>query len=505
LALRNRLTAAILAALLICSGSQLYSCASDNESAETISETTVPATEEETTAFADKLPEGLDLEGKTVTFLSRLYERYQNELSVDGLTGDVVNDAVYNRLIAVQDRLNVKIDNHKEMGTNAAHGALEIITKSILAGEDEYNVYVGSMYNSTASSADGYWMNLYDVQYLDPSQPYWSSYYIQKASIGNKLYTITGDLAISMIRLLGVTFFNKSTIADYGIGDLYSKVNDGTWTIEYELGIIKDIYKDINGNGERDKDDLYGLGTSDTFSVDAYTSSFDLEILAKDENNYPYINVNLDKAQSILETVYNLCYNTTGVNTYHFDTDDSEMTEIAKVFSENRFVLMSNWIYSTETSFLRNMESDYGIIPYPKFNEDQPDYYSYANDQFSVFVIPRTVVDTASVGAVLEALCSSSRDTVIAAYYETALKDKYARDSESGKMLDLIVKNFKLDPAWMYSSVLNGISQQLLRTQIWNKSDNVASTYAKMQKSFENALKLLNKKFQKLEDQNNNG
>ena len=194
-------------------------------------------------------------------------------------------------------------------------------------------------------------MNLYNVEYLDPSQPYWSAYYIEKASVGGNLYTITGDLAISMIRLLGVTFFNKTTISDYGIGDLYSVVNGGTWTVDYELGLIKDIYNDLNGDGERDNGDLYGLGTSDTFSVDAYTSSFDLEILAKDENNYPYINVNLEKAASILETVYKLCWDTTGVNTYHFDTDDSEMTEIAKVFSENRFVLMSNWIYSTETSF----------------------------------------------------------------------------------------------------------------------------------------------------------
>ena len=276
------------------------SCAADGADGKSQTEpNAVSESGEETTGYSDRLPEGLNLEGKTVTILSRLYERYQNELTVDGLTGDVVNDAVYNRASAVRDRLNVKIDNRKEMGSNAAHGALEIITRSVLSGEDEFDIYVGSMYNSTAASADGHWMNLYDVEYLDPSQSYWSAYYIEKASVGKNIYTITGDLAISMIRLLGVTFFNKSTAADYSIDDLYATVNDGAWTIAYELELIKDIYKDLNGDGERDNGDLYGLGTSDTFSVDAYTSSFDLEILAKDENNYPYINVSIDKASSI--------------------------------------------------------------------------------------------------------------------------------------------------------------------------------------------------------------
>lgn len=260
---------------------------------------------------------------------------------------------------------------------------------------------------------------------------------------------------------------------------------------------IKDIYSDLNGNGERDNDDLYGLGTSDTFSVDAYTSSFDLEILTMDEDNYPYINVNLDKADSIVNIVYDMCFNTTGVNTYHFDTDDSEMTEIANVFSQNRFVFMSNWLFSTETAYMRNMEADYGIIPYPKYDGDQADYYTYANDQLSVYTIPRTIQDPSAAGAVLEALCAISKDTVVQAYYEIALKSKYSRDSETSEMLDLILAGFKLDPAWMYCSVMNGLPQNMLRTQIWNKKNNLISSYTAAEKSYVTALDKLIEKFKK--------
>ncbi|MHB1152439.1 MAG: hypothetical protein ACYCWE_16980 [Eubacteriales bacterium] len=492
----KRILSATLAMLMMTG--LLISCSAGNggktetSAAETtIAETTVPA-------IPDNLPDGLDLNGRTVKILSRLYERYMDELTVDELNADVVNDAVYNRLINVQDRLNVVVENSKIMGSNAAHGPLEIITKTINAGDDLYDVYAGSMYNSTAIAADGFWTDLNNVEYLDPLQPYWSNYYVEKATMGKALYTITGNLAISMIRLLGVTFFNKAVIDDYNIEDLYTVVRNGDWTISKELSLIKDIYSDLNGNGERDNDDLYGLGTSDTFSVDAYTSSFDLEILTMDEEHYPYINVNLDKADSIVNTVFDMCFNTTGVNTYHFDTDDSEMTEIANVFSQNRFVFMSNWLFSTETAYMRNMEADYGIIPYPKFDEDQTEYYTYANDQLSVYTIPRTIQDPSAAGAVLEALCAISKDTVVQAYYEIALKSKYSRDSETSEMLDLILAGFKLDPAWMYCSVMNGLPQNMLRTQIWNKKNNLISSYASAEKSYVKALDKLIEKFKSL-------
>ena len=152
---KRRSTLAVTLALLCCLGTQVFtSCAAGGSGEDTGTQNVSAATETEaeTTSNFGNLPEDLDLDGRTVTILSRLYERYENELTVESLSGDVVNDAVYNRLTAVQDRLNVVVDNHKEMGTNAAHGALEIITKSILAGDDEYDVYVGSMYNSTAAS-----------------------------------------------------------------------------------------------------------------------------------------------------------------------------------------------------------------------------------------------------------------------------------------------------------------------------------------------------------------
>ena len=486
----------------------MFAACSENKS-ETVDETTgiadddvtVSETETETEpAIKDDLPE-LDYGGESVRILARAFERYKDELMVDEFTGDVINDAVYQRALDVQERLNVKLDVMREEAANNSHGPIELVTKTILAGDDAYDVFVGSMFNSMSSSVNGYWKNMYEIENLDLDKPYWSTYYNEKASIGNKLYAITGDLAFSMIRLLSVTFCNLQLVEDYNMGNLYNVVLDGNWTIDYEIELVKDIYEDINGDGISDKDDFFGLGTSDTFATDAYTSSFDLQMIGKDSENYLTLNIDMDKFATAVEKINNMCWNTPGVSTHPFYGADDEMNDIARNFSQNKYVFMSSWIFSSELEYMRDMQDDYGILPFPKFDEEQENYYSYANDQFSVFVIPVTVGDdrTPIIGAVLEALCSVSKNTVLESYYEIALKSKYSRDSESAEMLDLIVSGFKLDAAWMYCVNTGSLSQNMMRNQIRAKQNNVVSDFAKNEQKYITSIDTLIEKFKVLE------
>ena len=497
--MKIRIISVLLVAAVLFSA--LAACSDNKSETETEAPDSAGDTENAAeTEVTDDLP-ALDYDGETVRILSRAFERYKDELMVDGFTGDVVNDGVYTRSIDVQERLNVTLDVIKESPLDS-HGPISMVTKSILSDEDTYDVFVGSMFNSMSSSANGYWKNMYDVENINLDKPYWSHYYTEKASIGNNLYAITGDLAFSMIRLLSVTFFNQQLVESYKLGDLYSVVRDGKWTIDYEIGLIKDIYEDLNGNGKSDKADFFGLGTSDTFATDAYTSSFDLQMLGKDEDNYPTLNVDIDKFATAVGKINEMCWNTTGVSTHAFYGSDDEMNDIARNFSQNQYVFMSSWIFSTELQYMRDMQDDYGILPFPKFDEKQTNYYSYANDQFSVFVIPITVRDdrTPMIGATLEAMCSQSKKTVLESYYEIALKSKYSRDSESAEMLDLIVSGFKLDTAWMYCVNTASLSQNMMRNQIRAKNSNIASEFAKNEKRYLSSINILIKTFQKNED-----
>jgi len=91
----------------------------------------------------------------------------------------------------------------------------------------------------------------------------------------------------------------------------------------------------------------------------------------------------------------------------------------------------------------RELDMDFGIVPLPKFSEQQDRYYVYAYPFFPFLSIPTTITgeDLEMAGATLEALASESYKTLTPAFYEIALANKYVRDEESYEMLDIILRS----------------------------------------------------------------
>ena len=93
---------------------------------------------------------------------------------------------------------------------------------------------------------------------------------------------------------------------------------------------------------------------------------------------------------------------------------------------------------------LRAMETDFGILPFPKYDEAQPKYYSRAGRGW-INCVPVTAADLGRTSVIMEALAAESKNHVIPAYYEVALRTKFLRDDESEEMLDIIEKNRFVD------------------------------------------------------------
>ena len=119
----------------------------------------------------------------------------------------------------------------------------------------------------------------------------------------------------------------------------------------------------------------------------------------------------------------------------------------------NDQTIFTTWML-TGVNYLRDMQSDFGIIPMPKLDENQAEYKTYVHDGTTVFCIPTTTPDADMSAAVLEAMCAETYRTVTPAYFETVLKDKYARDSETSQMLDIIAASVYLDIGYIYGPTL---------------------------------------------------
>ncbi|MCL2099376.1 MAG: hypothetical protein FWH24_02940 [Oscillospiraceae bacterium] len=458
---------------------------------ETIADEIVPR--EET---PDSLPGGLNFNNGEIRILHRDstggFLDWQYEIAVDEEIGEIVNDAVYHRNRAVEERLNVNIMSISIPGDwGNMNGFLRTVRNSVGAGSDDYDLIAGYAYYIPVLAPEGLLYNLKSVPYLNPEAEWWSADCAEQMTIDGKLYYITGDLALSLLRSMNVIFFNKLVAQDLSIENLYQTVLSGDFTLDKMTELIKDIYRDLNGDGGRDKDDMYGYATGTGNKMNTFNAVFDQPIVRKDGAGIPQFVINTPKMIDIVNKMHDFLYENENVHAASEALESEAMT----MFQENRTLFMAGYLYESDN--LRAMESDYGILPMPKWNKEQPAHYTVSADVYSLFCIPVTCSRLEAVGAVMEALCAESYRTVTPAYYEIALKLKYSRDDETSQMLDLIRAGIRFDFGTVNAINLNDAGS-LFRRLMESRSTDFASRYEASENIYQSALDNLAEAYQNL-------
>jgi hypothetical protein len=142
------------------------------------------------------------------------------------------------------------------------------------------------------------------------------------------------------------------------------------------------------------------------------------------------------------------------------------------------------------------MVSNFGLIPYPKYNEEQTAYPCMVNDVATVLGVPVNAADTARSGVILEYMSYLSRIYLKPAYYEVALKGKFMRDEESGEMLDLIMRDRVFDLGYIFD--WGGLASNY-RASVMKKSADFASMYERYEEKARDAVDKLVAAYENLE------
>ncbi len=341
---------------------------------------------------------------------------------------------------------------------------------------------------------DGY---LYDLRaledgYIDFDAPWWAMQDLADLAVDEKTYALAGALSLSMLRSVHATFYNKSIAQDYKVENLYDVVRAGRWTIDYQAELVASVYKDLNGNSIYDEEDRFGFGTEGYWATDCYWAAFDLDVLSMGDDGKFYISMDKDKVHSGVAKLYSLCFKNPGsIEASAGDPDATTET----LFASDRLLFMTSKLCSAETTELRNMASDYGILPMPKYDENQKEYGSMPFELFSMFSVPITAQNPGELTAVLELMCAESWRKVIPTYSDVVLKGKYLSDPESREMFELIIDSMRVEAGLLYCYQIDEISTFLMRYSIdWDDFDKFSSIYASKIKKANIGLRFLNEK-----------
>lgn len=489
----TRKLAVVLAALLL--SSSFASCANESEVIDT-QENQSSVAETESDGLKDNLPNNLNYNSDEIVFISD----YPNQITSDKLTGDPVSDVVFERNKAVEQRLNIDIACLSDSSANIVD---KVIT-SINGGSADYDVVDAKCWTIAPKTVDGYFNDLRQTSYLDFDQIWWNQSFNEAISYYDSQYIVTGAMVLSLYRRTYTTVFNKALFTNAGQKNLYEYVEDGTWTLDKQASLVPLFYKD-NGNQTQDlSGDVYGFVSNDFISVDPYWAACGVNIITKNaDGDYEWV-FDTNKMYDMAEKVLNLFYATNGGA--YIETDDaSAETTVLNLFSSGNAAMATMVIQGLESSEMRTMTDEYGVVPIPKYDEMQSSYRSQMHDGFSVICVPTTVQGERldEISAVLEAMASSSYNLVRPVYYETTLRTKIAQDIQSSQMMDVIINNIYIDPGFVYSASMknnDGSFHQSFQALIASKNNDAASRFKTSTKSAQSALRILAKKLENLAD-----
>jgi len=423
-----------------------------------------------TQALTDSLPGDLNFNGAAINLFIQSDAWKQEEFVAAEENGDVINDAVYRRNTAVEDRLNIKLNVIAGPGWQQWDSMATQIRASIMAGDHSYDLIAGWSARVPSLALEDLFMDLYQLPYLEPSQPWWNQSMLTEMKLGGKLPFLCGDMTMSMISNCSVMYFNKTVQQQFSVPDLYQVVIDGKWTIDYMYSLTKDISKDLNGDGVMNASDLYGIVLEPLNVADGFMQSSHIQMITDDASGIPQLNIEQEKLSNLVDKIYNLYYNNPGA---YVMPDQSKFPDLMK---NNQMLIMPERLSGAIN--LRDMDSDYGIIPYPKYDETQDKYYSRIWDALSLICVPMNCDKTEAVGAFMEAMGSESYKTLTPAYFNIALKNKYIRDDVSSQMLDIVRDGAYLNFASIYNESI-GSPWHCLRTLMNTKSRDFASWFEK--------------------------
>ena len=383
------------------------------------------------------------------------------QMSAEELTGEGINDAIYNRNSAVADRLNVKLTENR-VGYAEVTSTMKT---AVAAGDSTYSCFWNESAFVAPFAIEGSLWNVKDLTALSLDQSWWDAGAMADLTIGDYLYFLVGDLHLMFRESFWMVGFNKNIADDVGIEDLYNVVREGAWTMDKMGAAMAAARADLNGDGSMDGNDRFGMTCYEGCVIPLFIGAGET-LVERDENGIPHFVTPDDRFyqayEKIVSTYFakNIDYSCIGGKTKNIDQYAAEgMDAFHGVFLSGHALFYLEPIGSLKK--LRNMDAEFGVLPYPKLDESQPEYATYIANYAAVCGVPQN------------------------AYINDTLSFRYIRDEDSRDMLDILFATGRFN---LSDQLDVGTIRAKLQSSAISGSDTVAAALEKLLPAAETKL-----------------
>jgi len=475
---------ALILALLLASSA--LSCSGGEAPAESEAEGSVPApaeaAEEEIAAEEEKaiLDDGLEdtnMDGYEFRILSSYFNNRAtaNYLIYEEMTGEPLNDQLYMTKQTLEERFNIAF-SIIEGGDDT--GGATVYRTSVTGGDDNFDMHIGHDQKTLALANDGLAYNLYDVRQFDFEKPWWPERTLDALSIGDKMYAASNYASFCGLHWTRILTVNKGLAEEWKLEIPYSDVRDGTWTLDKFYALTNGISVDADGDGVlkegADKFAIAGDGTA------YYCIQEDMEIVPfhKDENNLPYLDIDMDRLDTYVTKMRAL-----------LAPDNFLVCSEEKFVNNTTLFMFSDFRHINDT--YRNSDVEYGILPHPKFDENQENYICCCTD--CPWIIPVTIPSDRidNIGTVIEAMSAYNYNYTLPVYIENTLKGRIADAPDDAEMIQIIADNRAISFTYSFDLAFKNYIADL----VLNTNNEPASYVEKNRKLADKGLERLVKTY----------
>ena len=409
-------------------------------------------------------------------------------IAPEAADGETINDALYNRKIAVEDALNVSIREEGISGDTLA----TVTKKTVAAGDATYDAVMNRNNDLGSLITGGYLADLRSMEQLHFDEPWWDTIVCDNATLLDRLYFASSDISLFPFEATWVLYFNETLLNRYDIEYPYDLVREGKWTLD-------EFYKNVKAGTNVSSteynpggSDIYGIVTHNQF-MGALMAGAGEKFLAVDDSGYT-------RALEITDRFYDVAQKITSITADKNQYVDRVQQKLVTPSTDSTTeFMMGTFLFNAETLGhiykLRSFDDNFGVLPMPKYDEAQESYISMmATWGVLLTTVPKTNTDPVRTGTILDYLAYQSYISLMEPYYDAFLTQKGARNEDSADMLSIIRDTRDVNLGYLFS--WSNSMEEPIRTELMKGSTNIASIIAKYESKVQTAIDKTMKKIE---------
>ncbi len=422
-------------------------------------------------------PEAVDFKGAAFRVLC--YDPSENaqfpysEIESEEPSSNLLIDAIYLRNSVIKEKYNIVFQ-----AVHSTRNPWEEAQRSYQSQSDDYDVVMPNINGAMLMAQNGMAVSADEIPHINIENDWWMQGINEDTSFKGKNFFLASYTNIRVLDAALCLLFNQKIADEMKLPDLYQLVDQDDWTMARFMELCRGVTGEVNGDQVMDEKDRYGFVTNNG-CWGGFMMGFGEQIISKDRSDIPSLAITgqsfVDKTEELISFLNDatLCLLAERYTGYPVKDHTLRGSIPGDAFVQDRGLFFPASMGGIRT--LTNMESDFGILPYPKYDDTQEQYSAFVHTSHaSVSCVMITSQQLDMIGRLMEDMAYESYTQITPKLQKTLMQDRITRDEDSKRMIDIIYDGMHIDLGFSATFTVDND----VRTLIAQGNTAVSSTLA---------------------------